>query len=115
MRKFKIEKQQLCYAHNETNLPKINAIEVEADDYKLVKDSVLITEINLEIAQTINSNYKVGETHYGPLKCVEFYVKEIDSNEPILLKSFNVFADPYYKLFEEINGEWLEIDKHTCS
>ena len=113
MRKFKLEKQQSLYAYNETNLPKINSTEIEADEFKLGKDSVLITKENLEIAKTINPNYEINQIHYGPLKTVEFYVKDLDSNELILINEIIVFADPYYKLFEEIGDEWVLIDKHS--
>lgn len=114
MRKFKIEKQQTLYAYNETNIPQIKTIEFVGDDFKLVKGSVPITEKNIEIAKTINPDYEIGQIHYGPLEVVEFYSKDLDSDELILIDKIRVFADPYYKLFEEVDNEWVLIDKHSC-
>ena len=113
MKKFKITVQQRWYNTNETNLPKVVTEEIECDGFDLIKDKHEITEENLNYAKTLNSNYKVGDIHYDPLKEVLFY--NFIDGEKIKIKNVFVFGDSKYKLFESINDEWVQIDNHSCN
>ena len=106
MREFKIEKQQTKIDSCETTLPIINTIHIKADNYKLIRDEINITEGNLEMAKEINSTYEIGNIHYGPLTIVEFYT--LNSLTPSYI-GFNILADPYFKLFEKIKNKWVKI------
>lgn len=112
MNKFRITEQRIIFGDNEeiTEKNRTQTHEIEADDYKRIFDEVLITDENLEYAQKyLNPNYKVGDTHKGPTKSISFIKDSIEVN------SFNILADPYYKLEKLDNGNWIEIDKHRCS
>ena len=109
MKKFKIEKQQLVYAANERNLPQINSLEIECDSCKFVRNETIITSDNIERAREFfGNNYNINDVFVGPLEEVVFIKDDLEIN------SFNVLADPYYKLYEFINEEWVLIDKHSC-
>lgn len=111
MNKFRITKQKIIFRSNEQITEKNRTIteEIEADGYIRVFDEVLITNDNLEYAQKyLNSDYKIGDIHNGPVKSISFIKDGIE------ISSFNILADPYYKLEKLDSGNWIEVDKHNC-
>jgi hypothetical protein len=108
MAKFKIEKQQKLYGEYEIS-PKVNELEIECDYHKFNNNETLVTKDNLtEINQKTGKNYNVGDTHIWCLNSVSFFLNKEE------IENINVFGDPYYKLFEQQDGEWIQIDKHSC-
>lgn len=111
MRKFRITKQRGLFGSDEkiTDRNRTNTIEINADSYAELYDDVLITDDNLEYAKKyLNAEYKVGDIHKSPIKSISFIKDEYE------IENINILADPYYKLEEYINDEWILVSKHKC-
>lgn len=111
MKKFKITIQRKWFGGdeiiNESN--RTNSIEIECDSFSENRDEIEITIDNIEYARKhIDSEYKIGDIHISPLVSISF----IKGGEEI--EKINVLADPYYKLEEFINDQWIMLDKHKC-
>lgn len=108
---YRITKQRSLYAYNEvitqSNITK--TIEIEAHYYKPNHDDFIIDEGNIERIRSItNKDFKIGEKYILPLKSLSFF-----NESDFEIQTINVFADPYYKLEEYINDNWVVIDKHN--
>lgn len=111
MRKFKIFIQNTVFCGDiPTNQQEmIISKEIECDRYSLDKEKYEVTKDNIKLAnQYIDVNLKVGDFFYSPLMSVSFL--ENDN----VKETVNVFADPYYELYEFIDDKYVLIDKHEC-
>lgn len=111
MKEFILVKQRVVFGGNEviTSENRVKKIPIECDYFKKNRDEVILTEKNINTAREFfNLNYKVGDIHYSPLKSISFI------KGGVVIETHNVLADPYYKLYEVIDGEEILIDKHKC-
>lgn len=105
---YRITKQRNWFRSDETITDENRIEEILCDSFNKVVEEIEITDNNLEIALTINSNYKVGDIHILPLRYISYIKNGIE-------QEIDVLGDPYYKLDQFINNEWILIEKHNCS
>ena len=108
--KYRITIQKTFFSGDEiiNELNRTESTEIESDTYKQNIDEVIITTENLNYAKLINNQYRIGDVHKSPVKSISFIIDNVE------IETFDMLADPYYKLEKFENDEWVIIDKHRC-
>lgn len=111
MKEFILVKQRVVFGGNEaiTTENRVKKITIKCDSFTENRDKIILTEKNIDTAREFfNPNYQIGNIHYSPLKSVSFIKDGIEK------ENHSVLADPYYKLYEIVDGKEILIKKHKC-
>ena len=112
--KLQIQKTLFSYDEpvcDENGNRKVESYIISCDKIEFDGDIVEIDEENKKYLDSENLKY-YDNIYYGALKNIIFYINSDDGLSEF--KRVKIFADPYWKLFIEIDNTWKLLIKHNC-